>query len=127
MRERESDGTPTRTGKGYVDYVLWSDDGAPPGLFEAKRNRRDPREGQYQTELYADALASASALSAASPGARDYGTISLPSTMENGQRTRGARRVLRVGAHSRHCAFTLAASVSQPCLTTPVLLLGEDD
>jgi len=47
---------PTGTGKGYVDYVLWGDDGKPLGLVEAKRTKRDPREGRHQAKLYADRL-----------------------------------------------------------------------
>src|SRR5207247_4144232 len=43
-------------GKGFVDYVLWGDDGKPLGLVEAKRTRRDPRVGQEQAKLYADCL-----------------------------------------------------------------------
>ncbi|WEH36082.1 DEAD/DEAH box helicase family protein [Streptomyces sp. AM 4-1-1] len=50
-------GMPTKTGKGYVDYVLWGDDGRPLAVVEAKRTRRDAREGQQQARLYADALA----------------------------------------------------------------------
>ena len=49
-------GMPNATGEGFVDYVLWGADGRPLGLVEAKRTRRDPREGQRQAELYADAL-----------------------------------------------------------------------
>ncbi|MGY4275997.1 DEAD/DEAH box helicase family protein [Streptomyces sp. M18.1] len=49
-------GMPTRTGKGYVDYVLWGDDGRPLAVVEAKRTRRDARDGQQQAKLYADAL-----------------------------------------------------------------------
>lgn len=49
-------GMPTKSGKGYVDYVLWGDDGRPLALVEAKRTRRDAREGQQQAKLYADAL-----------------------------------------------------------------------
>jgi len=49
-------GMPNNTGEGFVDYVLWGDDGKPLGLVEAKRTRRDAREGQRQAELYADAL-----------------------------------------------------------------------
>ena len=44
------------TGKGFVDYVLWGDDGLPLALVEAKRTKRDPRVGQRQAELYADCL-----------------------------------------------------------------------
>jgi type I restriction enzyme R subunit len=49
-------GMPNKEGNGYVDYVLWGDDGKPLGLVEAKRTRRDPRVGQRQAELYADCL-----------------------------------------------------------------------
>ena len=41
---------------GYVDYVLWGDDGMPLALVEAKRTRRDARVGQQQAKLYADCL-----------------------------------------------------------------------
>lgn len=54
--EYEVDGMPNAEGVGYVDYVLWGNDGKPLGLVEAKRTRRDPREGQRQAELYADCL-----------------------------------------------------------------------
>ncbi|HWU91648.1 MAG TPA: DEAD/DEAH box helicase family protein [Sphingomicrobium sp.] len=43
-------------GAGYVDYVLWGADGKPLGLVEAKRSRKDPREGKHQAKLYADCL-----------------------------------------------------------------------
>ena len=43
-------------GKGFVDYVLWGDDGMPLGLVEAKRTRKDANIGQQQARLYADAL-----------------------------------------------------------------------
>jgi type I restriction enzyme R subunit len=49
-------GMPTKSGKGYVDYVLWGDDGKPLAVVEAKRTRRDARDGQQQAKLYADAL-----------------------------------------------------------------------
>lgn len=45
-----------RTGTGYVDYVLWGNDGKPVGLVEAKRTRADPKVGKRQAELYADCL-----------------------------------------------------------------------
>ena len=47
---------PNNQGKGFVDYVLWGDDGRPIGLVEAKRTRRDSRVGQQQAKLYADCL-----------------------------------------------------------------------
>jgi type I restriction enzyme, R subunit len=43
-------------GNGFVDYVLWGDDGKPLAVVEAKRTRRDPRVGQQQALLYADCL-----------------------------------------------------------------------
>ena len=41
---------------GFVDYVLWGDDGVPLGLVEAKRTRRSAQAGQHQAKLYADSL-----------------------------------------------------------------------
>ncbi len=55
-REYEVEGMPNTEGKGLVDYVLWGEDGKPLGLVEAKRTRRDSREGQQQAKLYADCL-----------------------------------------------------------------------
>jgi type I restriction enzyme R subunit len=55
-REFEVTGMPNKEGRGFVDYVLWGDDGKPLGLVEAKRTRRDAREGQHQAKLYADCL-----------------------------------------------------------------------
>ncbi|MEO7974613.1 MAG: DEAD/DEAH box helicase family protein, partial [Thermoanaerobaculia bacterium] len=55
-REFEVAGMPNNEGKGFVDYVLWGDDGKPLGVVEAKRTRRDPRVGQQQAKLYADCL-----------------------------------------------------------------------
>jgi len=43
-------------GKGFVDYVLWGDDGLPLGVVEAKRTKKDANVGQQQAKLYADAL-----------------------------------------------------------------------
>jgi len=54
-REFEVDGMPDGK-KGYVDYVLWGDDGRPLAVVEAKRTRRDPKVGQHQAKLYADCL-----------------------------------------------------------------------
>lgn len=55
-REFEVDGMPNAEEKGFVDYVLWGNDGNPLGLVEAKRTRLDPRVGQQQAKLYADCL-----------------------------------------------------------------------
>ena len=43
-------------GNGYVDYVLWDDNGLPLGLIEAKRTSVDPAKGRHQASLYADCL-----------------------------------------------------------------------
>ncbi len=43
-------------GHGFVDYVLWGDDGKPVAVVEAKRTRRDPTVGQHQAKCYADCL-----------------------------------------------------------------------
>jgi type I restriction enzyme R subunit len=50
-REFPVDGMPNNEGKGFVDYVLWGDDGLPLALVEAKRTKRDARVGQRQAEL----------------------------------------------------------------------------
>jgi len=55
-REFPVEGMPNNEGKGFVDYVLWGDDGKPLALIEAKRTKRDPRAGQQQAKLYADCL-----------------------------------------------------------------------
>lgn len=55
-REFPVTGMPNNTGEGFVDYVLWGDDGKPLGLVEAKRTKRDARVGQQQAKLYADCL-----------------------------------------------------------------------
>lgn len=55
-REYEVTGMPNKHGKGYVDYVLWGDDGKPLAVVEAKRARKDSRAGREQARLYADCL-----------------------------------------------------------------------
>ncbi|ODT00790.1 MAG: restriction endonuclease subunit R [Erythrobacter sp. SCN 62-14] len=55
-REFPVTGMPSTSGEGFVDYVLWGDDGKPLAVIEAKRTKRDPREGQQQAKLYADCL-----------------------------------------------------------------------
>ena len=57
-REFEVVGMPNNENKGFVDYVLWSDDGKPLAVVEAKRTKRDARVGQQQAKLYADCLES---------------------------------------------------------------------
>ncbi|MFH0796966.1 MAG: DEAD/DEAH box helicase family protein [Candidatus Omnitrophota bacterium] len=55
-REFEVGGMPNNEGRGFVDYVLWGDDGKPLAVVEAKRTKRDARVGQQQAKLYADCL-----------------------------------------------------------------------
>ena len=55
-REFEVSGMPSSSKTGYVDYVLWGDDGLPLGLVEAKRTMVSPKQGQQQAKLYADCL-----------------------------------------------------------------------
>ncbi|MGW9111994.1 DEAD/DEAH box helicase family protein [Microbacterium sp. NPDC055683] len=56
VREHPIAGAGADGGMGYADYVLWASDGAPLAVIEAKRTRRDPRDGLVQARLYADAL-----------------------------------------------------------------------
>lgn len=58
VRDREFpvQGMPNQTGEGFVDYVLWGDDGKPLAVVEAKRTKKDSRTGQQQAKLYADCL-----------------------------------------------------------------------
>lgn len=44
------------TGIGYVDYVLWGDNGLPLAVIEAKKTSVDAHKGRHQAELYADCL-----------------------------------------------------------------------
>ncbi|MDW7709488.1 MAG: DEAD/DEAH box helicase family protein [Deferrisomatales bacterium] len=55
-RELEVAGMPNEKGVGFVDYVLWGDDGLPLALVEAKRTRRSSLAGEQQAKLYADCL-----------------------------------------------------------------------
>jgi len=45
-----------KTETGYVDYVLWDDDGLPLALVEAKRTIESASKGENQAQLYADSL-----------------------------------------------------------------------
>lgn len=49
-----ADGGPSRTG--FVDYVLWGENGQPLAVLEAKRAAKDAQAGQHQAKLYANAL-----------------------------------------------------------------------
>jgi len=57
--EYEVTGMPLSTnpsGLGYVDYVLWGDNGLPLAVVEAKKTMVSPKKGKHQAELYADCL-----------------------------------------------------------------------
>ena len=54
--EYEVHGMPSGSGVGYVDYVLWGDDGLPLAVVEAKKALKNPQVGQQQAKLYADCL-----------------------------------------------------------------------
>jgi type I restriction enzyme R subunit len=43
-------------GNGFVDYVLWDDNGKPLALIEAKRTTKDIEVGKHQAFLYANCL-----------------------------------------------------------------------
>lgn len=50
---------PSSTNKsqtGYIDYVLWDDDGSPLAVVEAKKSLVSAKQGENQGQLYADAL-----------------------------------------------------------------------
>lgn len=57
LNEVEVDGMPNKSGKGYVDYVLYDDTQKPLALIEAKRTCEDVSKGRQQAKLYADILA----------------------------------------------------------------------
>ena len=60
VEEYQVHGMPSASGArdstGYVDYVLWGDDGLPLAAVEAKRTKVDPLTGKRQAELYTDCL-----------------------------------------------------------------------
>jgi len=49
-------GMPNDSGDGFVDYVLFGDNGKPLAVIEAKRTKKDPEIGRTQGQLYADCL-----------------------------------------------------------------------
>ncbi|HBJ85487.1 MAG TPA: restriction endonuclease subunit R, partial [Verrucomicrobiales bacterium] len=55
-REFPVTGMPNAKNEGFVDYVLWGDDGKPLGIVEAKRTKKDAKIGRQQAKLYADCL-----------------------------------------------------------------------
>lgn len=56
IKEVEVKGMPNATGIGYVDYVLYGNNGRPLAVVEAKRTSADPIQGTQQAKLYADCL-----------------------------------------------------------------------
>ena len=54
--EGKVSGQPTSTGTGFCDYILWSTNGLPLAVVEAKKCARDPELGKDQARIYADAL-----------------------------------------------------------------------
>lgn len=57
--EFEVSGMPLTTnpsGKGFVDYVLWGDNGLPLAVVEAKSTIHSASKGKHQASLYADCL-----------------------------------------------------------------------
>jgi len=49
-------GMPNESGNGFVDYVLYGDNGKPLAVVEAKKTTVDPKVGRRQAKLYADCL-----------------------------------------------------------------------
>ena len=54
--EVEVKGMPNTQEKGYIDYVLYGENGKPLAVVEAKRTSKDGKIGQQQAKLYADCL-----------------------------------------------------------------------
>lgn len=54
--EVEVKGMPNTQEAGYVDYVLYGENGKPLAVVEAKRTSKDSKIGQQQAKLYADCL-----------------------------------------------------------------------
>lgn len=54
--EVEVHGMPNKPSVGYVDYVLFGQNGIPLAVVEAKRTSKSPEVGKHQAELYADCL-----------------------------------------------------------------------
>ena len=56
IEEVEVKGMPNPAGVGYVDYVLYGENGLPLAVIEAKKTSVDPMVGSHQAKLYADCL-----------------------------------------------------------------------
>ena len=56
LEEVEVQGMPNQAELGFVDYVLFGDNGKPLAVIEAKKTSVNPRVGQIQAQRYADCL-----------------------------------------------------------------------
>jgi type I restriction enzyme R subunit len=56
VKEFEVSGMPNPSGVGFVDYVLWGEDGKPLAVVEAKRSMLSAKDGRQQAMCYADCL-----------------------------------------------------------------------
>ncbi len=54
--ETQVEGMPNNKKIGFVDYVLWGEDGLPLAVVEAKRTSYPAGKGQQQAKLYGDCL-----------------------------------------------------------------------
>lgn len=54
--EVKVEGMPNKSGIGYVDYVLYGDNGKPLAIVEAKKVNKDPKVASHQAKLYADCI-----------------------------------------------------------------------
>ncbi|GEN36220.1 DEAD/DEAH box helicase family protein [Aneurinibacillus danicus] len=56
VKEYPVAGMPNNAESGFVDYVLFGDNGKPLAVVEAKRTSKDPKIGRQQAKLYADCI-----------------------------------------------------------------------
>ena len=56
VKEFEVIDMPNNSGVGYVDYVLWGENGKPLAVVEAKKTTVDAKVGRQQAVLYANCL-----------------------------------------------------------------------
>lgn len=56
IEEEKVIGMPNKSGVGYIDYVLYGDNGKALAIIEAKKASINPDKGQHQAKLYADCL-----------------------------------------------------------------------
>ncbi len=60
--EVEVEGMPNATGIGYVDYVLYGNNGKPLAVVEAKKSSKDPIVGSQQAKLYVEGMPNATGI-----------------------------------------------------------------